>query len=77
MKKAIKRGQNQACLSYAERELFGATLKRQYMKPAMREVEIRHQHIICTSPNGYNGQSLGTYRDSGDKITDSDEGDIF
>ena len=52
-------------------------MKRQYMKPAMREVEIRHQHIICTSPNGYNGQSLGTYRNAEDQITNSDEGEIF
>lgn len=49
MKNAIKRGQNQACLSYAERELFGATLKREYMKPAMGAV-----HINSTSFLAYN-----------------------
>ena len=52
-------------------------MKRKYMTPAMRVVEIRHQHIICTSPNGYNGQSLGTYRDTEDKINVGEEGEIF
>ena len=46
MKKAIKRGQNQACLSYAERELFGATLKKEYMKPSFRVVELRSRAQI-------------------------------
>ena len=48
-------------------------MKRQYMKPAMRVVKIQHQHIICVSPAGYDGKSLGTHRSSGDKITDDDE----
>ena len=48
MKKAIKRGQNQACLSYAERELFGATLKKKYMKPSFRVVELRSRAQILT-----------------------------
>ena len=52
-------------------------VKRQYMKPAMRVVKLQHQHIICASPNGYNNKPLSTYRNSGDKITDSDIDDIF
>ena len=50
MKKAIKRGQNQACLSYAERELFGATLKkRAYEIPTCRVVVLRHKANIMAS----------------------------
>ena len=25
-------------------------MKKEYFKPAMQVVELRHQHIICTSP---------------------------
>ena len=28
-------------------------MKRQYIKPTMREVRIRQAHIICASTNGY------------------------
>ena len=53
-------------------------MKRQYMKPAIRVVAIQHRPIVCTSPGGYNNQSLGTYRSSdSDKITDNDIEDIF
>ena len=52
-----------------------SNMKRQYMKPTMQVVEIRHQHFICTSPDGYDNQSLGTYRGSGEKVTK--EEDIF
>ena len=52
-------------------------MKREYMKPAMRVVKLQQQHIICTSPGGYNNQSLGTYRDADEKVTDSDIEDIF
>ena len=52
-------------------------MKKEYLKPTMRVVKLQHQHIICTSPGGYNGQSLGTYRGSGEQITDGDEDDIF
>ena len=57
-----------------------AMKKIEYMKPAMRMVEIQQRHIICDSPlgyDGYNGQSLGTYRNSGDEITDGEEDEIF
>ncbi len=52
-----------------------SNMRRQYMKPTMRVVEIRHQHFICTSPDGYDNQSLGTYRGSGEEVTE--EKDIF
>lgn len=32
--------------------------KKAYMKPAMRVGRIQQQNIICTSPDGYDGQSL-------------------
>ena len=50
-------------------------MKRQYMKPAMQVVKLQQQHIICSSPDGYDSKSLDTYRDDGDEVTD--EGDIF
>lgn len=33
-------------------------MKRQYEKPAMRVVKIQQHGIICTSPGGYDSQSL-------------------
>ena len=50
-------------------------MKRQYMKPAMQVVKLQHQHIICSSPDGYDSKPLDTYRDDGDEVID--EGDIF
>ena len=38
------------------------------MKPAMRVVKMQQRHIICTSPGGYNGQSMQIY--SSDAIDD-------
>ena len=52
-------------------------MKREYMKPAMRVVEIQQHHILCGSPNGYGGQSLGTFRDTGDIVGDGDEDTLF
>lgn len=28
-------------------------MKKDYMKPAMRVVQLQQQHIICSSPDGY------------------------
>ena len=39
-------------------------MKKQYMKPAMRVVKMQQRHIICTSPGGYNGQSMKMYNDA-------------
>lgn len=34
-------------------------MKKAYEKPAMRVVRIQQQHIICTSPGGYDGHTVG------------------
>jgi len=47
-KNAIKREQSQACLSYAEREHFGATLKI-YKTPEMQVYDIQMTKILCAS----------------------------
>ena len=52
-------------------------MKKQYIKPAMREVRIRQTHIICASPAGYvnrmNNNSEGiTWKDNGFADGDSD-----
>ena len=53
-----------------------ATMNKQaYMKPTVRVVTIQQQHIICTSPNGYNQQSLQMHRGSGNQI--DDEGEVW
>ena len=41
--------------------------KKEYMKPAMRVVKMQQRHIICSSPNNYNNQSMQMYND---EITD-------
>ena len=43
-------------------------MKKQYNKPAMRVVKMQQRHIICTSPNNYNNQSMQIY--SNDEIDD-------
>ncbi len=53
MKNAIKREQSQACLSYAEREHFGASLNKTYMKPEMKAVYFQHQpQLVVASATG-------------------------
>ena len=49
--------------------------KQAYMKPTMRVVKIQQQHIICTSPNGYDQQSPQMHRGSGNQI--EDEGEVW
>ena len=68
MKAAIKREQNGTCSNYAERKQARCKMKKEYMKPAMRVVKMQQRHIICTSPGGYNGQSMQIY--SSDAIDD-------
>ena len=64
MKAAIKREQNGTCSNYAERKQARCKMKKEYMKPAMRVVKMQQRHIICTSPGGYNGQSMKMYNDA-------------
>ena len=52
-------------------------MKKEYMKPAMRVVLIQQHHILCGSPGGYDGKSLGTYRGGEDTVTDDDEDTLF
>jgi hypothetical protein len=49
MKNAIKREQSQARLSFAEREHFGASLNKKYMKPAMQVYELKNQRMLAAS----------------------------
>ena len=46
-------------------------MKKQYEKPAMRVVLLQHG-IICTSPGGYDGRSVGI-----NSTTEIDEEDVW
>ena len=53
-------------------------MKRVYMKPAMRKVEIQPRHFLLGSPGDLNGMKISIQRDSGDDvIKDIDEEDII
>ena len=53
-------------------------MKKEYLKPAMRAVKLRHrQNLLVGSPGGYDGKALGSYRDAEDTVTDDDEGTLF
>jgi hypothetical protein len=51
-------------------------MKKEYMIPAMRVVRIQQQHIICTSPGGYNSQPVQMHRGSSEEQID-DEKDVW
>ncbi len=48
-------------------------MKRKYMKPAMRKVEIQPRHFLLGSPGSLNGMKISVQRGSGDLIEDVDE----
>lgn len=51
MKIAIKRVQSQACLGIAEREQFGAKLKKHYLKPQTEVIDIKVNNcLLAGSP---------------------------
>ena len=53
-------------------------MKKEYMKPAMRAVKLRHrQNLLVGSPGGYDGKTLGGYRGGEDTVTDEDEDTLF
>ncbi len=53
-------------------------MKKEYLKPAMRMVKLRHrQNLLVGSPGGYDGKALRGYRGGGDTVTDDDEGTLF
>ena len=53
-------------------------MKKEYLKPAMRAVKLRHrQNLLVGSPGGYDGKALGSYRGGDDTVTDEDEDTLF
>ena len=51
-------------------------MKKEYFKPAMQVVELRHQHIICTSPvqgvRRVNNSEELKWKDGGFDVGDED-----
>ena len=47
-------------------------MKTTYIQPEMTVVRLQHQGLICTSPNGYDGQGIGVSSSSID-----DEGAVW
>ena len=57
-------------------------MKKEYIEPAMRLVELKHMHHLLQSsakPNIYNlsNKPFGTYDDDDDTIGDGEEEDII
>ena len=53
-------------------------MKKEYLKPAMRAVKLRHrQNLLVGSPGGYDSKTLGSYRGGEDTVTDEDEDTLF
>ena len=53
-------------------------MKKEYLKPAMRAVKLRHrQNLLVGSPNSMDGKALRGYRDAEDIVTDNDEDTLF
>ena len=53
-------------------------MKKEYLKPAMRAVKLRHrQNLLVGSPGGMDNQTLRGYRGGDDTVTDDDEGTLF
>ncbi len=53
MKNAVKIGQSPTSLSYAEREHFGATLKKSYKNPETRIIGLTHQCQLLNDSNKF------------------------
>ena len=47
-------------------------MRKTYIKPSMTAVRLQQKHIICASPNGYDGQGIGVSSSSID-----DEGAVW
>ena len=53
-------------------------MKKEYLKPAMRMVKLRHrQNLLVGSPNSMDGKTLRGYRDAEDIVTDGNEDTLF
>ena len=53
-------------------------MKKNYIQPEMQVVKLQPRYRLLVgsnTPNGYGGKTMGTYRESADKITSED--DIF
>ena len=48
-------------------------MKKQYIRPTMRVVKIQQRHIICASPDGYNGQNIKMRGGSQDTQIDNEQ----
>lgn len=48
-------------------------MKKQYMKPTVKAVNIRQSQMLCTSPNNLSGRSISSYSGSEEQIDDPDE----
>ena len=48
-------------------------MKRKYMKPAMRMVEIQLRHFLLTSPGGREGMKISIQRGSTDDVILNDD----
>ena len=48
-------------------------MKRKYMKPAMRKVEIQPRHFLLQSPNDYDGRTIKSYRGGDDDISNEED----
>ena len=52
-------------------------IKKAYEKPSMKVVKIQQHQMLCASPGGYDGQTLGTFRGGSDTVTDDDGEDAL
>ena len=53
-------------------------MKRKYMKPTVRVVELQQrQSLLISSPGKHNNRTIETYRAPVDIIGDGEEGDII
>ena len=48
-------------------------VKRKYMKPAMRKVEIQPRHFLLGSPGGRDGMKISIQRGSTDDVILNDD----
>ncbi len=53
-------------------------MKKEYLKPAMRAVKLRHrQNLLVGSPNSMDGKTIGSYLGGDDTVTDGEEDTLF
>ena len=52
-------------------------MKKSYMKPTLRVVEVQKRRLVCGSPGGYKNYSVPLHKGGGDTIFDEDIDDII